>query len=77
MTIQVNIHEAKTSLSRLIEAVKRGEDVVIARAGKPEIRLVLAETAVPKPKRRFGLLKGQIEYATDFETASLFPDDGT
>jgi prevent-host-death family protein len=70
MTIQVNIHEAKTSLSKLIEAVKRGEDVVIARAGKPEVRLVIAETAAPKPKRReFGAWKGMVWYAPDYDQA--------
>ena len=70
MTIQVNIHEAKTSLSKLIEAVKRGEDVVIARAGKPEVRLVMAETAVPKAQRRqFGAWKGQVSFAPDYDQA--------
>ncbi len=86
MTIQVNIHEAKTSLSKLIEAVQRGEDVVIARAGKPVARLVSAETAVPKPKRRTpGAWKGRLWYAPDYDQADaeiarefhegpLFPD---
>jgi prevent-host-death family protein len=70
MTIQVNIHEAKTSLSKLIEAVKRGEDVVIARAGKPEVRLVMAEAAAPKPQRRqFGAWKGKVWYAPDYDQA--------
>lgn len=68
MTIQVNIHEAKTSLSKLIEAVKRGEEVVIARAGKPEVRLVPAAGA-GKPGREFGFLKGQIVYAPDYDQA--------
>ncbi|MFC3675567.1 type II toxin-antitoxin system Phd/YefM family antitoxin [Ferrovibrio xuzhouensis] len=85
MTIQVNIHEAKTSLSKLIDAVKRGEEVIIARAGKPEVRLVPAEPA-EKPKREFGLLKGKIWFAPDYDQADaeierdfyaspLFPDD--
>ncbi|MDP5183343.1 type II toxin-antitoxin system prevent-host-death family antitoxin [Blastococcus sp. BMG 814] len=42
MTRTVNVHEAKTHLSRLLEAVEAGEDVVIARAGKPVARLVPA-----------------------------------
>lgn len=75
MVIQVNIHEAKTSLSKLIEAVKRGEEVIIARAGTPVARLVSAEAAAPKPKRQFGFLKGQIRFAPDFETAGVFTDE--
>lgn len=58
MTSIVNIHEAKTHLSRLIEAVERGEEVVIARAGKPVATL----TAYVPPKRKLlppGSLKGQ------------------
>lgn len=70
MTIQVNIHEAKTSLSKLIEAVKRGEEVIIARAGKPEVRLVAARPAEEKPKRRqFGAWKGKIWFAPDYDQA--------
>lgn len=70
MTIQVNIHEAKTSLSKLIEAVKRGEEVIIARAGKPEVRLVVATPAEQKPKRRVpGAWKGKIWYAPDYDQA--------
>ena len=58
MTTTVNIHEAKTHLSRLIEAVERGEEVVIARAGKPVARL----SAYVPPKRKIlppGSLKGR------------------
>ena len=47
---QVNIHEAKTHFSKLVEDVERGEEVVIARAGKPILRLVkLEEPALPRP----------------------------
>lgn len=52
----VNMLEAKTHLSRLVEAVLRGEEVVIANRGKPVVRLVLAEPA--KPKRKWGALAG-------------------
>jgi prevent-host-death family protein len=69
MTIQVNIHEAKTRLSQLIEAVKRGEEVIIARAGTPEVRLVAADAVSEKPKREFGLLKGKIWFAPDYDQA--------
>lgn len=48
MTRQVNIHEAKTHLSRLLEAVERGEEVVIARAGKP----IAVVTAYKEPKQQ-------------------------
>ena len=61
----VNIHEAKTNLSRLLEEVAGGGEVVIARAGKPIARLVPIEAA-PRPKL-LGLLAGQIEVPEDFD----------
>jgi prevent-host-death family protein len=61
----VNVHEAKTHLSRLLEAVERGEDVVIARAGKPVARLV---AIAPAPRRREpGAWRGQVFMADDFD----------
>jgi prevent-host-death family protein len=51
--MQMNIHDAKTNLSKLIEAARNGEEVIIARNGEPMVRLV----AVPKGKFRFGTLK--------------------
>jgi prevent-host-death family protein len=54
---QVNIHQAKTQLSRLIEQAERGEEVIIARAGKPIVRLSLIEPR--KQGRRFGAMKGK------------------
>jgi prevent-host-death family protein len=61
----VNVHEAKTHLSRLLERVERGEEIVIARAGKPIARLVAIE---PVLKRRpMGLYKGQIWMSDDFD----------
>lgn len=70
----VNVHEAKTHLSRLLERVERGEEIVIARAGKPVARLVPAE---PKPKRgMYGKYKGQIWMSEDFNDPlpwELFP----
>jgi prevent-host-death family protein len=66
----VNIHEAKSQLSRLIEAVVAGEDVVIARAGTPVARLVPVDA---KPGLRFGLMKGKIRIADDFNAP--LPDD--
>lgn len=61
----VNIHEAKTHLSRLLEQVAGGEEVVIARAGKAIARLVPLE-AKPK-KRQLGLLKGKLKVPDDFD----------
>jgi prevent-host-death family protein len=54
---QVNIHEAKTHLSKFIERVSRGEDVIIARAGKPVARLTAI--APVEHGRRFGAMKGK------------------
>jgi prevent-host-death family protein len=61
----VNIHEAKTHLSRLVERVEAGEEVVIARAGRPVARLVpFTHRTAP---RRPGLWRGQVELAPDFD----------
>ena len=56
MTV-VNVHQAKTSLSRLLAQVEAGEEVVIARRGEPVARLVRCK---PRSKRQFGAMKGQI-----------------
>lgn len=62
---QVNIHEAKTHLSRLLDRAAAGEDIVIARAGQPIARLV--RLAEPMVERRLGLFRGQIHVADDFD----------
>ncbi len=54
MTITINIAEAKAKLSALIEAAERGEEVILARAGKPVARISAFES---KPARRFGILR--------------------
>ena len=60
----VNIHEAKTRLSKLVERAEAGEEVVIARAGKPAAKLVpLAKT---RGRRRLGLLDGKFRIPEDF-----------
>ena len=59
----VNVHEAKTQLSRLLAQVEAGEEVVIARNGKPVARLVPCEQ---QGKRQFGLLKGRIKLDESF-----------
>jgi prevent-host-death family protein len=56
--MQVNMLEAKTQLSKLVEAALRGEEVLIANRGKPVVKLVRAE---PKPKRRWGAWEGLLE----------------
>lgn len=71
MTIIVNIHAAKTQLSRLLEQVEEGEEIVIARAGKPIARIV---PLVPtRPKRRLGILEGQYTVADNIDDP--LPDD--
>jgi prevent-host-death family protein len=57
MTITVNIHEAKTHLSRLVEQAAKGQEFVIAKAGKPMVRVVPIEP--PPTERRLGVLKGK------------------
>ena len=65
MTVTVNIHEAKTNLSKLLMRVTSGEEVVITRAGVPVARLVSVR---PKSKRRVpGRLAGKIIIAPDFD----------
>ena len=65
MTTTVNVHEAKTHLSRLLEAVEAGEDVVIARAGKPIARLV--PVGVRTEPRTPGSWRGRVVIADDFD----------
>jgi prevent-host-death family protein len=69
--MQVNIYAAKTRLSRLIDRVNAGEEVVITRHGRPVARLVPAGTAKP---RKLGLLEGQGYWIADDFDAPL-PDD--
>jgi len=63
---QVNIHEAKTHLSRLVKEAAKGREIVIAISGKPAARLVPLETARTK-KRKPGRLKGKIRVGDDFD----------
>jgi prevent-host-death family protein len=61
----INVHAAKTNLSRLLERAEAGEEIVIARAGKPIAKLV---PYVPgHPKRTFGALKGKIRILPGFD----------
>jgi prevent-host-death family protein len=65
MTVTVNIHEAKTHFSKLIEQVRRGEEVIVAEAGTPVARLVPVETVAKK--RQPGSAKGKIRIGDDFD----------
>ncbi|HQT38642.1 MAG TPA: type II toxin-antitoxin system prevent-host-death family antitoxin [Acidocella sp.] len=66
--ITVNIHEAKTHLSRLVEAAARGEVVVVAKAGKPMVKIVALEEAPATKKRPIGFMEGQISVPDDIKT---------
>lgn len=87
----VNIHEAKTHLSRLVEAAARGEGFIIAKSGKPMVKVVALETAPAKDtSRRIGFAKGKFvlpenfeeidreldrEIGQAFEISRIFPDE--
>lgn len=64
--ITVNIHEAKTHLSRLIEAAVNGEPFIIAKAGKPLVTVRAMEAPAGRNIRRIGFLAGQISVPEDF-----------
>jgi prevent-host-death family protein len=67
----INIYEAKTHLSKLVDQAAAGQDVLISRAGKPIARLTRLEA--PKRTVRFGLLKGSMKVAKDFDAP--LPED--
>ncbi len=84
MPTTVNMHEAKTHLSRLVERAEHGEEIVIARAGKPAARIVPLE-ASPGP-RKMGGWEGKVWIADDFDetpedlidlfyNGPIFPDE--
>jgi len=62
---QVNIHNAKTHLSRLLERVGSGEEILIAKAGKPVAKLVSVQPF--RQRRKKGLMKGRIKISKDFD----------
>tara|TARA_R110002110_G_scaffold322150_8_gene534581 strand:+ start:14210 stop:14455 length:246 start_codon:yes stop_codon:yes gene_type:complete len=63
----VNIHEAKTHLSRLIEKAAKGEDFIIAKAGKPLVKVTALDAPAPGKLRRTGFLAGTIKVPADFD----------
>lgn len=72
---QVNIHEAKTHLSRLADEAGAGETIILAKAGKPVARIMPLEDPEPKKKepRKLGFLNGKFNVPDDFDT--MFQDE--
>jgi prevent-host-death family protein len=65
MAEPINIHEAKTHLSRLVERVEGGEEIVIARAGRPVARLVPMQNRIAP--RQPGIWRGRVHMSPDFD----------
>jgi len=62
-----NIHDAKTHLSRLVEQAANGEPFVIAKAGKPMVKVIPLNAPEPSQIKRFGFMAGQISVPDDFD----------
>lgn len=77
----VNIHEAKTHLSRLLELAAKGDSFIIAKAGKPLVKVIPLEAPTGTEIHRLGFMQGQIKVPADFdhmgstEIERLFEDD--
>lgn len=71
----INIHAATTHLSRLIERVEGGEEVIIARAGRPVAKLVPLASKAKRTPRRFGLWRGLVTLAPDYDPVAPMSDD--
>jgi prevent-host-death family protein len=63
----VNIHEAKTQLSKLVEQAVNGESFIIAKAGKPLVKVTKLDALAPHAKKRIGFMTGQISTPKDFD----------
>ena len=63
----VNIHEAKTQLSKLVEEASKGESFIIAKAGKPVVKVTALNAPVGSQVRRLGFMTGQISVPDDFD----------
>ncbi len=74
----INIHEAKTQLSKLVDQAVNGESFIIAKAGKPLVKVIRLDTPEVIAPKRIGFMKGQIQIPDDFdvmgstEIANLF-----
>jgi prevent-host-death family protein len=64
----VNIHEAKTHLSKLIAKAVKGEPFIIAKAGKPMVKVTSIDAPAPKKMRRIGFGQGGVKVPDDFDT---------
>lgn len=64
----VNIHKAKTHLSRLVDEAAGGKPFIIAKAGKPMVKVTALDTPSPKKMRRLGFLSGEFSIPEDFDT---------
>jgi prevent-host-death family protein len=64
----VNMHEAKTHLSRLVARAAQGEPFIIAKAGKPLVKVVPLDAPAPGEMKRLGFMEGLIEVPDDFDT---------
>jgi prevent-host-death family protein len=63
----INIHEAKTQLSKLVEEAAKGEPFVIAKAGKPMVKVMALDAPESREIQRFGFMKGEISIPEDFD----------
>jgi prevent-host-death family protein len=64
----VNIHQAKTQLSRLVEEAAKGKPFIIAKAGKPMVKVMALDAPSGKEMRRLGFLQGQLAIPDDFNS---------
>ena len=67
----INMHDAKTQLSRLVELAVQGEDFIIAKAGKPLVKVTRINAPAPKLKRKTGFMLGQMSVPDDFDAMGL------
>ena len=78
----VTIDEAKKQLSKLVDQASKGEPFIIAKAGKPLVKVIPVDAPVPKKMQRLGFLSGQIAIPDDFdamgsaEIANIFEGEG-
>jgi len=71
----INIREVRTHLSRLVNQAAKGEPFIIAKAGKPLVKVVPLETLAPRPVRRLGFLTGEISVPDDFDSMGESKND--
>ena len=67
----INMHDAKTQLSRLVELAVQGEDFIIAKAGKPLVKVTRIDAPAQKLKRKTGFMLGQMSVPDDFDAMGL------